>query len=261
MKYIFTTFLLAFTLFLFGQNNSPYELNKKKEAIYLGIGLGTYTAAAILETTVTPLSDTEIFALDRANINSFDRNATFNFSLKAKNATDYLKLSSYAFTSLLLVNKNVRKDAKNLVILYAETFALTGGITGMTKRLTLRPRPLVFNELAPLADKQKNSARYSFFSGHASRTTSNCIFAAKVFSDYFPESKWKGVVWSVAILTPTATSFFRVRSGKHYASDVITGSLIGGAIGFLVPHLHKKKDWKGFSFTPTFSGFYCSKTF
>ena len=261
MKYILVLFLFGYTQILTAQSTSPYELNKKKETVFLGVGLGTYAIAGILELKTNPLSEADIFALDRATINSFDRNATFNFSSRAKKASDYFKYSSYALSSLLLLNKNIKTDAKTIVILYAEAFAITGGITGMTKRLALRPRPFNFNELVPLTDKQKNSARYSFFSGHASTTATNCIFAAKVFSDYFPKSKWKPWIWSVAILTPAATGYFRVRAGKHYPSDVITGTLVGGAIGFLVPHLHKKKDWKGFSITPTLSGFYCSKTF
>jgi len=96
---------------------------------------------------------------------------------------------------------------------------IVGGLTSLTKRVTLRPRPLVYNELVPFSDKQQKNSRYAFFSGHASVSAANSIFAAKVFSDYFPDSKWKPIVWSAAILIPTSTAYLRVKAGKHYPTD------------------------------------------
>lgn len=260
MKFNITFLLLS--CFYFSSAQSPYELDWKKESIYLGLGAGFYTAAGLVESnSVRPLTDLEILSLDRANINSFDRNATFNFSYQAKKGSDYLKYPSYAFPFLFLSNKKTRGDFGKIMALYGETILIVGGLTSLTKRVALRPRPLVYNELVPFSDKQQNNSRYAFFSGHASVSAANSIFAAKVFSDYFPESKWKPVVWSAAILIPTSTAYLRVKAGKHYPTDVITGAAIGGAIGFLIPHLHRKKNWKGLSVTPTFSGFYLSKTF
>ena len=34
-------------------------------------------------------------------------------------------------------------------------------------------------------------------------------------------------------------SYERVRSGEHFPTDVIMGSLAGAAIGVLVPHFHR----------------------
>lgn len=254
--------ILFLSCSLFSLAQSPYKVNWKQESYYLAIGTGFYTSASILQLKkVTPLTEIDIFALDRATVNSFDRNATFKFSSNARKASDYLKFPSYAFPFLFLTHQRSRKDFGKIMALYGETLLIVGGLTSLSKRAFLRPRPLVFNELVPLTVKLENNARYAFFSGHASVSAANSIFAAKVFSDYFPDSKWKPVVWSVAVLIPVATGYFRVQAGKHYPTDVITGVAIGGAIGFLIPHLHKKKDWKGFSVTPTFSGAHFSLTF
>lgn len=244
------------------QSQSPYNFNWKQESCYLGLGAGFYMTAGILEFKyVSPLSESDIFSLDRASINSFDRNATFNFSPKAKKGSDYVKFSSYTFPFLFLINQKTQKDFGKIMALYGETLLLVGGLTSLSKRVFLRPRPLVFNELAPISAKQKNNARYAFFSGHASVSAANSIFAAKVFSDYFPDSKWKPIVWSTAILVPVATGYLRVRAGKHYPSDVITGVAVGGAIGFLIPHLHKKLKKKGLTINPSFSSCQISLTF
>ncbi|MEM9023429.1 MAG: phosphatase PAP2 family protein, partial [Bacteroidota bacterium] len=56
---------------------------------------------------------------------------------------------------------------------------------------------------------------------------------------------------------PATTGLMRVLAGKHFPTDVITGYAVGGAIGFLVPHLHRKRADKeatsdgGFSWTPS----------
>jgi len=203
----------------------------------------------------------EIFTLDRGSINSLDRNATFYFSANAKKGSDYVKFSSYVFPLLFLSQKNTRNDFGKIMTLYGETILITGGLTGLVKRTFLRPRPLVFNELVPMAQKQKNNSRYAFFSGHVSLSAANSIFVAKVFSDYFSDSKWKPVVWSAAILVPVTTGYLRVKAGKHYPTDVITGAIVGGTIGFLIPHFHKKRNFKRVSIQPSFSSFYISLTF
>ena len=101
------------------------------------------------------------------------------------------------------------------------------------------------------------SARFAFFSGHTSVTASNFFFTAKVFSDYFPDSKLKPYIWSVAAIAPAITAYLIVKAGRHYKTDVITGYAVGAAIGFLVPHLHRKKSSKKWTVLPTGNGAVC----
>lgn len=91
--------------------------------------------------------------------------------------------------------------------------------------------------------KLTKSARYSFFSGHTSSAAAMSFFTAKVFSDYFPDSKWKPLVWTMAATLPALTGYFRIKGGKHYPTDVIMGYTVGALIGFFVPYIHQTK-WK-----------------
>lgn len=38
-------------------------------------------------------------------------------------------------------------------------------------------------------------------------------------------------------------SYWRVRSGQHFPTDVIMGSIAGGGIGVLVPHFHRRPHY------------------
>jgi undecaprenyl-diphosphatase len=42
-----------------------------------------------------------------------------------------------------------------------------------------------------------------------------------------------------AVALTAFVSYERVRSGMHFPSDVVAGSLAGASVGILVPHLHR----------------------
>lgn len=73
-------------------------------------------------------------------------------------------------------------------------------------------------------------------------TAASTFFMAKVYSDYFPDSKYKPVVWTLAATIPAVTGYLRVRGGRHYPTDVLAGYALGATIGILVPHWHRRKN-------------------
>jgi hypothetical protein len=100
--------------------------------------------------------------------------------------------------------------------------------------------------------KLKRNVRTAFVSGHTSITACNTFFAAQVFSDFYPDSKWKPVIWSAAATIPAITGYLRVTAGKHFPTDVMAGYAMGTVIGILVPRLHRNKILKdkGISLNP-----------
>ncbi len=77
------------------------------------------------------------------------------------------------------------------------------------------------------------------FSGHTSLSASNTFFAARVYSDIYPNSQLKPLVWTIAAVLPALTGYNRVLSGKHFLSDVIIGYSCGVLFGYTVPLIHK----------------------
>lgn len=223
------------------QAQSPYEFNWKKETGYLAVGGISSGLGIYLRSQTTVLTISEIERLNGTSINSFDRIATDKYSASARNASDVFWAGSHVLPLLFLANKKSRKDFSTIAALYGETFLINGGITSLTKYTIRRSRPFVYNDIVPIEKKLEKNARTAFFSGHTSFTAANTFFIAKVFSDYYPDSNWKPLIWGLAATIPAATGYFRVAGGKHFPTDVITGYVVGAAVGFLVPHWHRKK--------------------
>jgi len=242
MKYIKSLCFCGIILFAFQvQAQSPYQLSWKKDGGLVALagissGLGAY-----LRTNLPDLTAVDLETLNTNQINSFDRFATKYYSPKADKASDVFWIGTQVFPFLFLAHEKSRKDIGKIAALYGETFFITTGITLLIKTTVKRNRPFVYNAAAPLGKKTTRNARTAFLSGHTSISAANSFFAAKIFSDYYPDSKWKPVVWTTAAVVPAITGYLRIRAGKHFPTDTIAGYALGAAVGVLIPHLHKKK--------------------
>ena len=238
-SFVYSLFLIS-TLPLNGQ--SPYEISLNKDIPLLGIGITSQVTGIFMNRNVEALSLAQINALTVNEINRFDRKAVENYSALAKTQSDILLFSSYVSPFLLFSGKEIRSNTLDVAVIGAEVFVWTVGLTTITKGLAKRIRPFVYNPEVPLDEKTRRTARLSFFSGHTSTVSSAAFFTAKVFSDFYPESKWKPVIWSAAIVLPSMTGYLRYKAGKHFPTDVITGFAAGALIGILIPQMHKKKN-------------------
>lgn len=182
--------------------------------------------------------------LDKNSINSFDRKSVNYFSDDVHKLSNNFWHSSFIIPALLALKKDCRNDLMTIGALWGETIVINAGITVLVKYSVQRTRPFVYNPDAPTEKKLTTNAKSSFFSGHTSMTAANTFFAAKVFSDYYPNSNWKPVVWSVAATIPAITGYLRVKAGKHFPTDTIVGYSVGALTGFFVPHLHKSRVLK-----------------
>lgn len=185
------------------------------------------------------LTTDEIANLKSANINSFDRPAVKYYSSSAAGTSDVLMISSLALPFALLLDKNIRDNSWQTAAMYFETMAIASVGINLSKGLISRPRPYVYNPSVSESEKQKTDATNSFFSGHTAISVAGTFFAATVFCDYNPDSKWKPVVWFGAAAIPLATGIYRYRAGKHFPTDVIVGYCWGAFSGIVIPQLHR----------------------
>jgi undecaprenyl-diphosphatase len=128
-------------------------------------------------------------------------------------------------------------------IMYAESLSITLFVTDVTKIAVRRPRPLdysssnVASPSNPMAVPTNNVL--SFFSGHASSTAAVSATATYLAFIRAPHSPRPWITLAAGTLLTAFVSYERVRSGAHFPTDVVAGSLTGAAIGVLVPHIHR----------------------
>ncbi len=188
--------------------------------------------------------DAEILALDRNNVNSFDRPVINNYSTSAKKASDMFFYGSMPFPLVLLLDKKIRKDAPKIGLLYMESLAVTGTLYTSSAMLANRFRPYAYNSNIALSERTKGGAKNSFFAGHPAVVATSAFFMAKVYTDYHPQMKNKWIMFTLAGAAAATTGILRIKAGQHFYTDVITGVTIGTLSGILIPQIHKNKNGK-----------------
>jgi len=231
----------------------PYQLNYSSDIILLSGGLSLFLTDKYLENNVNIdyLSQGEILKLNKNQINSFDRSATSKWSPELEKTSDYLRNGLQTLPVLLVIPAIENKSWNNLFTLgtmYIEGFLLNQGITNNSKLIVQRKRPYLYN--ANISDEERfelgteETSYKSFFSGHTSNSFYNAVFISKVFTDIYGKSTWSYVVWGLTLSGAATTGYLRYESGMHYPTDIIVGAIVGSAVGYLIPVLHKRTNDK-----------------
>ena len=219
----------------------------------LSVGV-TVLSEAILRTgeivPQQPQPTSRLLAIDRGVVNA-DHDPEWAV------VSDVAYGSSFVFAALDPVLSGMRYgDEAGIVdaFIYGETIAITWSVTNITKFAFRRPRPSAYreqqrlNELTasgedPPSITDTNSA-LSFFSGHASNTAAVAATATYLAFSRAPGTAQPWITLAVGAAVTSIASFGRVRSGKHFPTDVIAGAMVGIGIGVLVPHVHRSEDAK-----------------
>ena len=233
---------------------SVYSINKKWE-IPLTLGMfGTNFVGLQYVGKKTGLDSLDIIALNPADLWGIDQKATQQdpaFAPRAHHISDWALNISVALPVFLGLDKKIRKDWFDLIVLYGETHAINGNLYIAAASLVDRPRPLVYNPGVLFNQRSENGTLNSFFSGHVSTAAASSFFTAKVYSDYHPEmGNKKYFLFGAAVIPPLVVGFYRYKAMKHFPTDIFTGMLVGATTGILVPHINKKINNYNLSIVP-----------
>jgi membrane-associated phospholipid phosphatase len=140
-----------------------------------------------------------------------------------------------------------RDVAEEMALVGLETMAVSGAIQGVTNTIVSRERPYGADcrdgKLPPEAIDCTSSSHFrSFFSGHSAFSFTG---AALVCFNHFElgllGAPGDALSCAGAYAVAATTATFRVVGDMHYASDVLTGALLGTVVGYGVPLLHFRR--------------------
>ncbi len=218
--------------------------------ILTGVGGAITLAAAILPPFSSNRRSGGILFDERAR--SALRASTFEGRYVARDVSDvFLSLATtYPFFIDALVSawwfRGNADVARQMALIDAEAFAITGSIQGITNVFAARERPygrICDGELPGATIDCTTTGRYrSFFSGHAafSFTAAGLVCSHHLRLDLLGNKAADIGSCVVGYLVAGGAATLRVVGDMHYPSDVITGALVGTTVGLVVPWLHYK---------------------
>ena len=154
--------------------------------------------------------------------------------------------------------------AWRLAALDAETLLTVTFVTLSLQKLTARERPFVKEcQINPSLSECSIGGKYaSFPSAHTS--VAFAAVALECFHHGFLDTThtgWGAAVCPVTAVVATGTAVLRIAADRHWATDVIAGAVLGGALGYAIPALHlvfagDKDKQETAVITPAISGSY-----
>lgn len=141
------------------------------------------------------------------------------------------------------------KGFATLALMYAQAMAIQNGLNLMARSLQVWPRPYIYSREgkgAEVAASADGEAYGSFFSGHASAAFTAAVFTAEWFSEMYPNSPYKGIMWASSLSLAGFVGALRIAAGKHYLTDVVAGALVGTGVSFVILKSHENKTKKAY---------------
>lgn len=136
--------------------------------------------------------------------------------------------------------------ARELALMAVETQFVSATIQSFANMISSRQRPYVQDcgtEVDPDDRDCTSRVRYrSFFSGHTSQAfagaATTCMYHARV--PLYGGGTTEAMPCIAMMTLAAATGLFRIMGDMHWITDVVTGAVMGTAVGLIVPALRMR---------------------
>ena len=191
---------------------------------------------------------------DPDELNSWDRQVVGNSNSSAARASDFGVTAAIVAPFVVTgMDTGFSEIFFEDAIIYAEVLAVNTTVLSATKYSVQRPRPKTYDGDPGYVNKA--DGYQSFYSGHVSTTFAALSAASTTLQIRHPEyGKWP---WIVTGVVGVGVAYGRVADGQHFYTDVLTGALVGAAIGTSIPRLHlRRNELSDFKILPQGDGFW-----
>ena len=223
------------------------DLRRTREFALSGLGASFVVAGVLAQTDHEVPSN----GFDPVEIAwSVDRRVVGNHSPRAGTASDWTRNAAVLFPLILALASGQPESRWSGLhrrgLVFAETFAISQGLTFFGKAAFRRPRPYAYwpTEQRPSGPGYESSAAGTFHSmpsGHSSSAWTGAAIGMTEHLLHRPDASWveRAGVGFLGGALAGATSALRVAAGQHFPSDVLAGAGVGIASGITVPLLHR----------------------
>ncbi len=234
-----------------GGARTPYDLELAPHLVATGAmaGVGLLFKLAVSDTLPGGLACTPApgsARCDPDDLNALDRLVVGDKSDAWLLATDISvgvmavgATAALAADSLTAGSAEPWRDLVVDVVVVAEATALATTLTQLGKFAFRRPRPTAYADVGGI---QTVEHQLSFPSGHSTTAAALGAAWATTFWLRHPDSPWRWAAVGGAVALTAFTAGGRAIGGFHFPTDVIAGSLVGGATGFVLPYLLRRRE-------------------
>lgn len=179
-------------------------------------------------------------ALDRRIINPLDRPFAGRYNPRADHFSDWALIASALLPlSLYAAGSDAVQDMGTDGLLYTQALSLSLCLTQFTKTAVSRPRPLLYGSAGQKAVRADDYL--SFFSGHTTLAFASATTLTSMALKRDMKPALTAAVAASGYGSAALCGLLRMRAGKHFPTDVITGAVVGSAVSMLVVNLHDQR--------------------
>ena len=215
------------------ERGPAYQLAPEYDVAAFGIGL-SFTAARMVRTQKAWCAP----VCDKKDLNGLDRLTAGRWNPTWATVSD---VSIYSLGALagayLFVDEKPLHALNDVVVVGESALVATATATIMTAAVS-RPRPYLYGDQAPLDTRNSVDASMSFISSHTAVAFALSTSTWRTYQRLHPDSRAHWLVLALGDATATMVGLARLFAGRHFATDVLTGALVGTSVGLVVPALH-----------------------
>lgn len=167
-----------------------------------------------------------------------DESVRNNVSSRADDASNVTVWSAVAVPLILEAFRGSHKSLTNFGVVYGETMGVNLLLNSFVKIGAARPRPCAYESCKGADDQYA-----SFYSSHSSNAFAAATAGSLMLTEDVDSPVERATFWAIELGLATATANMRVKAGKHYYSDVLTGAVVGSVLGVAIPVLHGAKPY------------------